>query len=222
MTGTGFLTIGEAASALGVSPRHARRLVDAGALAQVARGLIDSTSVDRYLNSQHQGRTRAWAEHTAWGAVALLAGKDADWLGATQASRLRRALRETTDADDLMTRMRERARVHTFDAHRAALPRLQDVVSTSNLTRLGITDTVDDSIDGYLPEYQLANVVRSLGLRADPAGIVVLRVTGFDFDQVRNLLATSVVAALDAATSTDPRIRGVGKTTLGDLLQAYR
>ena len=75
MTGD-FLTIEETASTLSVSTRHARRLADSGAITRVARGLVDRHSVDRYLQSQRQGRTRAWAEHTAWGTVAILSGQD--------------------------------------------------------------------------------------------------------------------------------------------------
>ena len=221
MTGE-FLTIEETASTLGVSTRHARRLADSGAVTRIARGLVDRGSVDRYLQSQRQGRTRAWAEHTAWGAVALLSGREADWLGATQASRLRSALREITDADDLLTRMRDRARVHTYLAHRAALSRLRGRLATTNLRQLGITDAVDDSVDGYLAETDLDKAVRTLGLRADASGTVVLRTTGFDFDRVRDLVATTTVAALDAATSTDPRLRGVGRRALSELLEAYR
>jgi predicted nucleotidyltransferase len=222
VAGGDFLTIEEMANALGVSLRHARRLADAGMVGKIARGLVDRNSVDRYLQSQRQGRTRAWAEHTAWGAVAILAGRDADWLGATQASRLRSTLRRITDPDDLLTRMRDRAQVRSFEAHRAALPRLGELATTSNLGRLGITDALDDHIDGYLAEGGLDKVVRSLGLRADAGGAVTLRVTGFDFDQVRDLVDTSVVAALDAATSVDPRLRGVGRRTLAELMQGFR
>lgn len=216
-----FLTIGEAASSLGVSTRHARRLADSGAISRVARGLVDRGSVDRYLCSRRSGRTRAWSEHTAWGAVAILAGRDVDWLGATQVSRLRHNLRQIIDVDDLLTRMRDRAQVRSFDAHRAALPRLRELVTTSSLRRLGITDADEGSIDGYLAESDLDSAVRSLGLRPGAGGAVVLRVTGFDFDRVRELTNTQVVAALDAATSTDPRLRGVGRRALDDLLDAY-
>ncbi len=222
MTSREFLTIEETANALGVSARHARRLADTGAIDRVARGLVDRGSVDRYLQSQRMGRTRAWAEHTAWGAVAMLAGQDADWLGATQASRLRQSLRELTEVDDLLTRTRDRAQVRTFEAHRAALPRLREVVALSNTRALGLTDAVDATIDGYLAASDLDRISRDLSLRADPTGPVTLRVTGFDFEQVRALVDTSVVAALDAATSTDPRLRGVGRRVLADSLEAYR
>ncbi len=222
MTSREFLTLEETANTLGVSSRHARRLADTGAISRIARGLIDRGSVDRYLQSQRMGRTRAWAEHTAWGAVATLAGQDADWLGMTQASRLRQSLRELTDVDDLLTRTRDRARVRTFEAHRAALPRLREVVAVSNTRALGLTDAVDASMDGYVAASDLDKISRDLSLRADPTGTVTLRVTGFDFERVRALVDTSVVAALDAATSTDPRLRGVGRRALAESLEAYR
>ena len=222
MAGQEFLTIEETANALGVTTRHARRLADAGAVSRVARGLIDRGSVEAYLQSQRLGRTRAWAEHTAWGAVAALAGRDVDWLGATQAARLRSTLRELDDAEEFLTRMRDRARVLTFEAQRAALPRLRELITSSNLRLLGITDALDDSLDGYLAAADLDTVVSTLGLRSAAGGAVTLRVTGFDFTRIRYLVTTTTVAALDAATSTDPRLRGVGRRTLGEQLAAYR
>jgi hypothetical protein len=221
-SGSEFLSIEEAARTLGVSVRHAQRLADAGAIAKVARGLVDHDSVDQYLRSQRLGRTRAWSEHTAWGAIALLAGRDADWLGGTQRSRLRGALRDIADADELASRMRDRAQIRRFVAHRAALPRLRNRVASADLTQLGLVAVNDGNVDGYVASGDLASVVENLGLREDAAGDAVLRVTKFSFDQVSELVNTSVVAALDAATSTDPRVRGVGQRTLADLLREFR
>lgn len=217
-----FLSMDEAAYALGVSTRHVRRLADSGDIEKVARGLIAQASVDRYLASQSGGRTRAWAAHTAWGAVAMLAGGDADWLGATQASRLKHALRHITDADDLLSRLRDRAIVRVFAAHRSALARVREAVVHSSLSALGVVDAVDDRVDGYLPATELDVVVRDLSLRPDLRGAVTLRITGFDFDRVRGLVGTSVVAAVDAATSTDPRLRGIGRHALTASLEAFR
>ena len=199
-----------------------RRLAASGAVTRIARGLVDPGSVDHYLQSQRQGRTRAWAEHTAWGAVALLSGHDPEWLGAVQASRLRSALRDISEVDDLLTRLRDRARVQTYVAHRAALPRLREQIASTDLRLLGITDAVDESIDGYLAQPDLSDLVSTLALRVDAGGTVVLRTTEFDFERVRTLVATSTVAALDAATSTDPRLRRVGHRVLSELLEAYR
>lgn len=222
MTREDFLTIEGAAHALGVSTRHARRLADDGSITKFARGLVDRSSVDRYLMSQRQGRTRAWAQHTAWGAIALLAGEDTTWLGETQRSRLRGALRGLDDASELLTRCRDRARVETFAAHRAALPRLRDTLAVTNLAQLGLVGGADDHLDGYIAADELNDTVRSLGLQTDSDGTVVLRVTAFDFETVRQLAATKVVAALDAATSLDPRVRGVGRRALEEIVGSYR
>lgn len=217
-----FLTIEAAAHVLGVSSRHVRRLVDRGSITKLARGLVDRDSVDRYLMSKHQGRTRAWADHTAWGAIALLAGEEASWLGETQRSRLRGALRRLDDASELLTRCRDRARVETFAAHRAALPRLGDALAVPDLTQLGLADNADGHLDGYIAADALDATAGSLGLRADSDGTVVLRVAAFDFTVVRRLAATKVVAALDAATSVDPRVRGVGLRALQEIVESHR
>lgn len=71
------------------------------------------------------------------------------------------------------------------------------------------------------PEAELDTAVRTLGLRETTEGTVLLRTSRFDIDRVRDLVATSTVAALDAATSTDPRMRGAGRRTLHELLGKY-
>ena len=225
MSGREFFTIDEAAKVLGVSARHVRRLADSGAISRVARGLVDRTSVDRYRQSQRQGRTRSWAEYTAWGAVALLAGQEATWLGATQASRLRQsllALAADQDVDGLLTRLRDRARVMSYQAHRSALPRLRTALAVTSTKSLGIPDAGPETIDGYVAAGEVDDLTRTLGLRPDPGGPVTLRVTGFDVDRVRALVETPVVAALDAATSIDPRLRGAGRRAVSEAMEAYR
>ncbi|NNH73944.1 hypothetical protein HLB23_29510 [Nocardia uniformis] len=113
--------------------------------------------------------------------------------------------------------------MRTFTAHRAALPRLRAIVLRPNMNALGIVDSGEDQIDGYIAAQELDNVIRTLGLRAEPSGDITLRVTEFDFDQVRKLVsASAVVAALDAATALDPRIQGVGQRALTEMLEAYR
>lgn len=223
MSGGDFLSVEDAARVLGVSTRHVRRLADSGAVERVARGLIDRGSVERFVYAQRRGRTRAWAEHTAWGAVAMLSGVEADWLGSAQASRLRRTLRLINDPAELLPRVRDRASVETFDAHRAALPRLHELVVKPDLGLLGISEAMADRIDGYLGRADVDRVVRSLGLRAQSGGAITLRSTGFDFIQVRALVPTSqAVAAIHAATSTEPRLRGLGRRAVAALLEAFR
>lgn len=222
--GDDLISVEEASILLHVSVQHVRRLVDSGELSKVARGLIDRKSLDRYQLEHRQSRTRVWAEHTAWGAMTLLSGHDANWLGATQASRVRRTLREMTEPAELIARTRDRARVHSYTAHTAALPRLRDKLAVTDLATLGIVDSTPDSgVDGYLATEALDSTVKALGLRADAGGNVTIRVTSFDFAVVSHLIANGrIVAAVDAAISVNPRIRGVGERALADVLDAYR
>lgn len=218
-----LLSVAEAAHVLGVSVQQVGRLSRSGAITHVARGVLDRDSVDRYVSSRRQGRTRAWAEHTAWGAIALLSGLGADGLGAAQASRLRRTLHELTEPAELLVRLRDRATVQSYSAHRAALPRLRDLIVVPDIKQLGIVDMEDSKLDGYIAAHSLEAAVRSLALEKVATGNVTLRVTGFDFEQVQALVnASTVVAALDAATSVDPRVRGVGEHALAKILKTYR
>jgi len=220
-----FVSTEEAARILGVTVQHVRRLADSGELTRLARGLIDGSSLDRYLAERQGGRTRVWAEHTAWGAIALLSGDTPAWLGPVQASRLRSALREITDPFDLLARTRDRAKVHTFTAHSTAVTRLRDMMAVTDPAALGLAIGVVDPghAEGYLAADTLDATVRFLGLRKDPDGNVVVRATGFDFDVVTDLASRSAtLAALDAAASLDPRVRGVGERALAEILDRYR
>lgn len=221
--GHDLISVEDAARLLDISVQHVRRLSASGHLAKVARGLIDRDSVDRYQAEHRQTRTRAWAGHTAWGAIALLSGREASWLGETQASRVRRTLRELVEPAELMARTRGRARVRTYRAHTSALPRLRERLAVADLAKLGIVDAGQDRVDGYLATDDLDSTVRSLGLTLDAGGNVTLRTTTFDFDVVADLVTTSlVVTALDAASALDPRVRGVGERAIRAALSEYR
>jgi hypothetical protein len=154
-----------------------------------------------------------------------LSGENAAWLGGSQASRLRGTLRHLTSATDLLVRTRDRARVHTYTGHTAALPRLRDILASPDLTRLGLVEGVGEagSVEGYLEADDLEATVRSLGLREEPGGNIVIRATGFDFAIVTDLALTgTVLAALDAVASLDPRVRGAGERALTEILDNYR
>lgn len=224
------MTVGDAARRLGVTRQHVNVLASRGVLTRVARGLVDRTSVDLYVASHSGGRTRAWAEHTAWGAIGLLSGDGAEWLGQVQRSRLRAALRaasgpidEGVDGAlrDLVARMRDRATVNTYGGHRSAHARVRDHLVVTSRVRLGLAD--DESVvDGYLHVRALEDVVRRYHLRADPTGGITLRVTGFDMAIVERLATSDrVLAAVDAATSLDPRERGRGEQVLAEALARF-
>jgi hypothetical protein len=221
-----FATTEEAAAILGVTVQHVRRLSERGDLSRVARGLVDRASIDRYLATSRGRRTRVWAEHTAWGAIALLSGVRASWLGTTQLSRLRRVLKEQSSAEELVARTRERAVVRTFDGHSAAVTRLRDEMVVVAHERLGLVREVAEGsrVDGYRAAGGLDTAVRLLGLQEAATGNITVRATGFDLDVVRALASseTPVLAALDAASSLDPRTQGAGLRALELALTEYR
>lgn len=217
-----LVAVGEAAERLGVSTRRVQHLVALGELRQLARGVIDEASIERLLAVRQGSHTRAWSEATAWGAVSLLAGGRAEWLGASQRSRLRARLREL-DAAELVERARERADVTRYRAHTSTARRLSEILvhATGAAGRLGLADT--NAVDGYLAADDLADLVRNHGLIRDDDGHVTLRATTMDLTLVENLAHDSVVlAALDLAESLDARERGVGLAALGHALDNFR
>ena len=111
---------------LGVEARQVRVLAETGSITRVARGIFDRTSVERHRAERGSGRTRTWAEHTAWGAIAMLSGAAPPGLGDTQTYRLRATLREITDPTDLAIRLRDRATVTTWSGHRSVIERVRE------------------------------------------------------------------------------------------------
>lgn len=223
MTAGDFLTTNEAARRLGVSERRVQQMLESGDLVRIARGIVDRQSVERHRSEGHGGRTRVWAEHTAWAAIAMLSGaRRVEWLGEVQTSRLRTALRATTDVGDLVARLRGRASTRAYAGHRSVAARLRGEVASSNAALVGLTAD-DAGVDGYMSGDTVDAVVRRYGLQEDPAGQYILRSTDFDLGVVTDLAATSrVLAALDAASSLDPRASGVGARVLGEVLEGFR
>ena len=217
-----LMAVSAAAQRLGVSTRQVQHLVGRGELRQLARGIVDSTSVERLLAVRQRSHTRAWSDATAWGAVSLLSGSDAEWMGTTQRSRLRSRLRRL-NAAELVERGRARAEVTRYRAHSSAGRYVRgDLVYTMDAaTRVGLAETSD--IGGYLATDAVAGVVRNHGLIRDDEGRVTLRATTMDLGVVEDLANRAVVlAALDLAESLDVRERRAGHDALDRALQCFR
>lgn len=216
-----LLAVSEAAERLGVSTRQVQHLVARGELRSLARGVVDETSLERLLAVRQGSHTRAWAESTAWAAVALLSGREAGWLGESQRSRLRGRLRGL-GAEEMVERARGRASVSRYVAHRSAGDRLRsELVDTSPAAaRLGLAAT--NAIDGYLATTDLKAVVSRHGLIRDDTANVTLRATSVDLGVVRDLVsAGDVLAALDLAESLDVRERRAGIDALDRALGEF-
>lgn len=216
------LAVSEAAERLDVSIRQVQHLVARGELRSPARGVVDATSVERLLAVRGGSHVRAWAEATAWGAVALVSGRDASWMGESQRSRLKARLR-ALDAAEFVERTRGRAEVARYAAHTSARERLlKELVHTSEEAgRLGLAAT--DAVDGYLAASDVAGVVARHGLIRDDDGRVALRATTMDIDVIRDLARRgTVLAALDLAESLDVRERRAGIDALRGSLDEFR
>lgn len=167
-----LMTTREAAERIGVSVRHVQRLVASGSVAAVGIDRLDADSVEQWLAQRRAGRVRAWEEATAWGAVALLEGGSAEWLGQSRRSRLPSSLAGVTSAE-LATRTRNRARVRRYFAHPRALSHL-----ASSIVQSGATDGIGgltartDRLDGYVRPDALPRLVDRFSLEPDPTGSV--------------------------------------------------
>ena len=217
-----LLEVAQVAARMGVSPRQVQNLVAEGALHSLARGVIDEASVERHLATRGESPRRPWLEATAWGAVALLSGHEATWVGGSQRSRLRVRLRMLR-AGELVGRARGRAVVMRFAGHASTVTRLRDdVVDTARAAEaLGLAATT--ALDGYVAANKVGALIRRHGLARDDDGRIALRVTGMDLSIVAQLAQEStVLAALDLAESLDVRERRIGRDALEDALERFR
>ena len=217
-----FLTTQEVSNLLGVEARQVRVLAESGFVTRVARGIFDRTSVERYRAERGSGRTRTWAAHTAWGAIALLSGAAPLSLGDVQAYRLRAALRGITDPTELAIRLRDRATITMWSGHRSVIGRVREELVVPGRRRLGLVED-DTVVDGYIHADRIADLVRRCRLGKDTNGSITLRCTHMDIDSINYLAASNrTLAAVDAATSLDPRERGVGEQFLTHSLELFR
>lgn len=217
-----LIAVSEAADRLGVSARQVQHLVARGELRQLARGIVDETSIERLLAVRGGSHKRAWSQTTAWGAVSLLSGGDADWMGATQRSRLRSRLRGLRGTA-LVERARERADVTRYRAHSSTGQYLLGVLVYAKdvAGRLGLAET--NNVDGYIAADDVASVVGNHGLIRDDEGRVTLRATTMNLHVVKDLANRSVLlAALDLAESLDVRERRAGLDALDRALEDFR
>ncbi|RLV48729.1 hypothetical protein D9V37_13450 [Nocardioides mangrovicus] len=224
MTGGDLISTTDAAAELGVTRQQVNRLVVQGELTRIGRGLLDRTSFERYVAVQVGRRTRAWDQRTAWAAITLLEGGPVDWIGPTQLSRLRSALR-TTSATEVVARSRNRARVASYAGHRSVVARVQDRLVGSDSAAIGLAAAEAGRVaDGYTDGDGERALVAQYGLVADPGGAVTIRtVCDLDLAQVERLIGGSrVVAALDAAASLDARMSGVAVRALEESLASFR
>ena len=152
----------------------------------------------------------------------MLSGAAPSGLGDAQTYRLRAALRGIDDPTELAIRLRDRATVTTWSGHRSVIERIRKELVVPGRRRLGLVEG-DAIVDGYIHADRIADLVRRCRLDEDATGSITLRYTHMDMDFISYLAALNrTLAAVDAATSLDPRERGVGERVLVRRLELFR
>ncbi|MEX5270395.1 hypothetical protein [Kocuria sabuli] len=217
------LTIAEAAVRLGVTPRQAQRLAEAGRLQVVRRVgrtlLVEDTSVTA-LARDRSGAGRRWNGRTAWAAIELLEHGRTDRVTGSTASRLRRRLPQLS-ADELMHLATDRAQTMRLTQTRRRRDALEAALMLSGRSalaepamaaRFGLAGGDTGIVEGYVLRENLAELQERFGLMPDAEGEVLLRVA----DQAP--VAGIVTSALDLAERGITRERSPARAVLQDVL----
>ena len=219
-----LLTRREAARRLGVSERRVSALCAAGQLESFSAGngiLITEDSVRR--QSQWQGADgRPYSPDMAFGALYMLSGLDAPWLGRQQRYRLKGYLRQM-DAENLTRLTRRRAMMVEYWCRDSNLAKVETLIRPSAATgtladsfQLAATDVVE----GYVTASALDDIVRQCRLKQ---GVTPVRVRLHVTDNLpagEGSMPLGVCAA-DLAESNDPRERRAGLKTFQQLIDDH-
>jgi len=216
------LTTREAADLLQVSRKEVQRLARSGALATSAsfgRAVaVDAVSARRRLN-RRPGRGRPWDPATAWGAIDLLQGGNASWMGTSQRSRLRARLART-DAERFAEMVRNRAVTYRYRASESFLDGVAASLVLSGVSNLSVADfglaAGGSTVEGYTDRRGHQACVREFLLVADQVGNVILRET--PFVEIAAAGTGVAVTAVDLAESLEVRERSAGLGVLQQLL----
>ncbi|MGA8256681.1 MAG: hypothetical protein WB767_08915, partial [Nocardioides sp.] len=135
-------------------------------------------------------------------------------------------------SDDLVAATRNRALVGRFTGHQSAAGRLGESSAVERRALPGLVGQDRHAgTDWYVDSRHEDHLVQTYGLRPNPRGDFVLRAVktedrpeaeGVTLDLVVALMLDDVLAALDSATSEDPRERGVATQVLDDVLYRFR
>lgn len=222
----GFMTTTQASEASGLTAHRIGCLVRAGEIDAMKSGntlLVDATSLQAYAKA-NKGRGRPMDARTAYGALWLLSGLDADWLSYAQARRLRIRLRSCS-AEELSWQLRKRAQTRRYRASGSFLTGISDSLvlsgaSSGLLGDFGLLKT-DGTVEGYCREEDIGRLEKNFFLAKDTHGNVAARVASWLPEAPDGEMPIAVVAA-DLAQSLDAREREAGFDILRRLLDEHR
>lgn len=219
-----LLTRREAALRLGVSERRVSALRAAGRLESLSAGggsLVTEDSVRR--QSQWQGADgRPYSPDMAFGALYMLSGLDAPWLGRQQRYRLKGYLRQM-DAENLTRLTRRRAMMVEYWCRDSNLAKVKALIRPSAATGIlaGMFQlTVTDVVEGYIAADALDDAVRQCRLKQGTTPVRVRLHVADSLPAGERTMSLGVCAA-DLAESNDPRERRAGLETLQQLIDDH-
>lgn len=222
----GYMTTSQAAEATGLTAHRIGCLARAGEIEAAKSGntlLVDAASLQAYKNA-NQGRGRPVDARTAYGALWMLSGLDANWLTYAQARRLVIRL-EGASAESLSWQLRKRAQILRFRASASFLDAAKGKlilsgVSSSLLGSFGLLQS-GGKVEGYIAEDKVDAIVSSCFLQEDPQGNVAIHAAPWLPGELGAEMPVAAVAA-DLAQSLDTREREAGIDMLRRLLDGYR
>lgn len=173
------------------------------------------------LGGQARGRGRPWAPGTAWAALWMASGLDAEWADRQTRYRIARRLGAATP-EGLAWACRGRAEVRRFRGAESFLGPLRSRLALTGASALEpARDLLAPSagvVDGYCAGRDLGALVDEFFLVDDPAGNVTLRATGFELIAPGGAMPPAVVGA-DLLESANPREAAAGRAILDELLR---
>ena len=228
------LTTRETAARLGVSQARVRALINSGGLTARRVGtlwLIDSVSVEHQRGLTTAGaNSRAMSPRVAWAAADLADGGTAAWLSATERSRLRRRLSQSTEVDVVRRWMSRRA--NSIRRYKVGPKDLTALLTDRRVVRTGICAVesyrlglgTGGAADVYVSSENLGQLVRGYVLLPSSRGNLTVRVDDGDLYRAAartidgRLVVPRLIAGADLADDTDTRTRSAGRRLLTEVL----
>jgi hypothetical protein len=226
------MTVSAAAAELGVTERQVTRLARAGALpitCEIGKSiLLDAASVLRMAHTTRH-RSRPWNGNVAWAALALLSARPVNWISPPHITRLKHRLRRSSPSEVAFL---ARRRAHTRrmqgwgdDANTLVTGGSITATGPSALAhvpgtaaRFGLSPVVRDTVDGYITDDRVNDVIDTFGLIPEHEGHITLRVVT-DLNPFFTSTTLPIAAvAVDLMESLDTRERSAGTRVLQELL----
>lgn len=225
---SGHYSSAQAAQLLGVTDHEIARLVRDGELSAIkaaGRAFLLSASEVQLYAAIRQGKGRPLSASTAWAALWLLSGLDADWLDYSQMRRLHIKLKNITP-EALVWQTRKRMSTKRFRVSQSFVSKLKEelvLTGRSCISELNSELTEQSEIlEGYA-HVSLHDLEKRYHLVEDVTGNAIIHIAEGEQQLSDSMGATPIaVVAADLAITLDARERRVGLDVLRRLIDEFK